>query len=676
MNSFNICNLYMGNSNKPPQVEFFICSVGAINEDLLSKLFPRRINNIMRELKEYDMYYIAKLYSGNNHLHKLIRDINAANNNNRRNNIILCFCDDNFGFDNHTRYWNRLIRSIADNVSEMDYPLVIILNPFKNNNFDFNKNFRNHHDKRTITILNIEQNNSPENIEHNYRLILSLFWEKHLYLNQEEIKPNEKNVNANLFRINSIEPTSSIKILETGFTRKGKSTLLNLISGNLIARESPQDFPLTNNSNEYTILSRRDNANNNEEEIVGGLKIIDTPGLEEGNNNNKRLIKDLINKSIEQYEKSLDVINYILFFLTPGPNFERINEFLQFLNSLRRIGIKTIFIINRDMPRRDGSPNSTKNTLIARLRRINCNNLLIRNGENILEVNLIEGRDENNNKINKIFDYIYNDLRKENEFIEHYNIVENINNELRLFNYLHNNTSFYRYITSPEDFIRRGEIRANLKIGFYITCIIGIGFSPIPLIDIPFFFFLISSMIVSIILGYGIKLRIFPYNEFFRFLFNDEAGEVIDNNLNAIRAGDNEIMRRSIARNQEEIERESYIKKILKSLLSRVRIGRYYIMGISFSFIAICTTRTLLLAISGIFDLIGLFFVGGIVCAIFNIPFTKRIGSKTKEFCNDYIQRRGTRATLLNELRSYIKAANIIHDLSLKNEWERNVEII
>jgi hypothetical protein len=123
----------------------------------------------------------------------------------------------------------------------MDYPLVIILNPYKNN-FDFDQNFRRHQDKRTITILKIERNNSPENIEHNYRLILSLFWEKNLYLNQEEIKLNEKNVNANFFRIKSIDPTSSIKILETGFTRKGKSTLLNLIFGKLIARESPQDF--------------------------------------------------------------------------------------------------------------------------------------------------------------------------------------------------------------------------------------------------------------------------------------------------------------------------------------------------------------------------------------------------------------------------------------------------
>ena len=675
MNSNKDSNLYMGNSNKPPQIEFFICSSGAINEDLLSKLFPRRINDTKRELNEYDMYYIAKLYSGNNHLNRLIRDVNTANNNNRRNNIILCFCDDNNNFDNHTQYWIRLINSIADKISEMDYPLVIILNPYENN-FDFDQKFRRHQDKRTITILKIKRNNSPENIEHNYRLILSLFWEKNLYLNQEEIKPNEKNVNANFFRINSIEPTSSIKILETGFARKGKSTLLNLIFGKLMARESPQDFPLTSKSNEYTIISRINNANNNEEEIVGGLKIIDTPGLEEGNNNNRRLLKDLINKSIEKYEQSLDVINYILFFLTPGPNFAGTDDFLRFLNSLRRNGIKTIFIINRDMPRRDGSPNTTRNTLIARLRRINCNNLLIRNGENILEVNLIEGRDEDNNKINKIFNYIYDDLRRENEFITHYNRVENINDEQQLFNYLHNNTTFYRYISSPEDLIGRGERRANLKIGFYKLCILGIGFSPIPLIDIPFFFFFLSLMIVSIIIGYGIELRKFPYNNFFSNLFNNEAGEIIDNNIYAMRAGGNEVMRRSIERNQEEIERENYIKKILRSLLSRVSIGRVYISGISFAFIAICTTRAVLLAINGIFDLIGLFFVGGIICAIFNIPFAERIGSRTKEFCRNYIQQRGTRAILLNEVRSYINAANMIRDLSKKNEWERKVEII
>ena len=52
----------------------------------------------------------------------------------------------------------------------------------------------------------------------------------------------------------------------------------------------------------------------------------------------------------------------------------------------------------------------------------------------------------------------------------------------------------------------------------------------------------------------------FPYKELFRFLYHDEVGEIIDNNLSAIKAGDSEIMRRNILRNQKEI---SYVRRIL-----------------------------------------------------------------------------------------------------------------
>ena len=61
MNSIKDFNLYMGNSNRSPQIEFYICSSGAINKGLLSKLFPRRINDTTRELNEYGICYIAGL---------------------------------------------------------------------------------------------------------------------------------------------------------------------------------------------------------------------------------------------------------------------------------------------------------------------------------------------------------------------------------------------------------------------------------------------------------------------------------------------------------------------------------------------------------------------------------------------------------------------------------------
>ena len=314
------------------QIEFFICSVGEICEDLLTKLFPTKISNTVRELKKDDMYYKAKIYNQNNPFQQMIKDINSNNSNNKKNNIILCFCKDDENINTHVDYWRQLINEIAKRIREVNSPLIIILNPFEDD-INFNELFQGHKDRRTITILRTMKNNSTDDIEHNYRLILSLFWEKNLYLNQKEIKPN-KNFNANYFRINSIELTSSIKILLTGFTRKGKSTFLNLIFGKLISRESPQGFPFTNVSNEFSILPDNNNLENQNEneEIFWGLIIIDTPDLIEVTIENQSNIKEIINDSIKKIEESLDVINYIFFFLTQRPIYQNIKDFFNFLN--------------------------------------------------------------------------------------------------------------------------------------------------------------------------------------------------------------------------------------------------------------------------------------------------------------------------------------------------------
>ena len=60
------------------------------------------------------------------------------------------------------------------------------------------------------------------------------------------------------------------------------------------------------------------------------------------------------------------------------------------LNSIRRIGIKCVFITNRGKPKADNSPNNIRDTLIEHLERVQFNNFLIRKTKDILEVNLIE----------------------------------------------------------------------------------------------------------------------------------------------------------------------------------------------------------------------------------------------------------------------------------------------
>jgi len=664
----------MGNSESI-QIEFFICSVGEICEELLNQLFPTKISNTVRELKKDDMYYKAKIYNQNNPFQQMINDINSNNWNKKRNNIILCFCNDDENINTLVDYWRILIKQIANQIREVNYPLIILLNPFEDN-INFNELFQRHKDRRTITILRTMKNNSIANIEHNYRLILSLFWEKNLYLNQKEIKPS-KNFNANYFRINSIDLTSSVKILLTGFTRKGKSTFLNLIFGKLISRESPEGFPLTNVSNEYSILSNNNNLENqnDNEEIFGGLKIIDTPGLIEGTTENQSNIKKIINNSIKRIEESLDIINYIFFFLNPFPNYQKTQNFFNFLNENAQKGIKIVFIINRDKPRRNGSPNTTKETLIDYLEQNNWSNLLINEGENILEVDLIEGQNEDNNKINKIFTYIHNDLINENNYINNQQLIQNLN-EQELINYLHNNSSFFSQISTPHDIINRGNKKASAVIKSHLSLITLTGFCPIPLVDIPFFFFFLSTMIVSIIISYGFSLIIFPYREFFSYVLEDESARlIIENNLEGIRGenGIEQISQRRVDDIGEQRERENFIKKFLESLIRTIGRGQNYVRIFAFSFLGCCIYRTIILGALGTLDLIGLFYVGGIVAAFINVPFSNKIGKRTKEFCENEISRRGTRNIIFNEIEGYRQAIKFIRDLSLRNEWERKV---
>ena len=54
-------------------------------------------------------------------------------------------------------------------------------------------------------------------------------------------------------------------------------------------------------------------------------------GFKEGNDINRKIIKELINISIEKYEESLDVIIYIFFFLTKYLIFRGTDDFLRFL---------------------------------------------------------------------------------------------------------------------------------------------------------------------------------------------------------------------------------------------------------------------------------------------------------------------------------------------------------
>ena len=646
----------MGNTNIE-EINIFCCSVsGEFLEELINKLFPRKINNTKRELINKEMHYKSQIYSGKSDKKNIIKDININITNNKNNNIIICF-DGNKNVESHLQYWKELVQLVNDpkkGVPIYNLPCIIFLYPFEEK-IDFNQLFSNDIDKRTITILKTMKNEDNVNIEINYRLIFSLLWEKNLYFNQMKIKPSA-NFNANLFRFN-VEPVNSINILLTGFSRCGKSTIINLIFDKLISRESLSPHPVTKNSIEYSY--RQHNDENDESD--SGIKIIDTPGIMVGNgrnDDNQRVIKKIINKSIQDANNIHENIHYILFLLDTSPNFEKKKEFLDFLNGIK---IPVIFIINK-VPYFD---NIRKRVIKDYLRTNHYNNLYNNliigdNWDNIIEVNLIEGV---KGKVNDIFKYIYLDLIKKNEFLINYSELDDDNVQEFFQNLNHKNNTLLNNVKGIDDIIIRGEKKADIAIYSFTSLIAGTGFCPIPGVDIPFYFVFLASMLTSIINSYGIKLNnTFPYKRFFSEIFdNQEAGKAIDDY--SINNSENKLSQ----------EQNQKVSKINKTIIGLVGGGTSIIAT---SILKIVTFRLVLLGINELFDFVPVvgWIAGGVVSAIINIPFVIKLSKNSKKFCKTLAKER-TASILRNIIEGYKNAVDIIKQLSERKNWERKIQI-
>ena len=166
----------------------------------------------------------------------------------------------------------------------------------------------------------------------------------------------------------------------------------------------------------------------------------------------------------------------------------------------------------------------TKTTLIEYLNTRQFNNLIRDNGNNILEVDLINGVE---GRTNEIFRYIYDDLthnnRLDNNAINEINRLQN----QELFPFLHNNYDLFSKISSENDLIERGRRKANFIIGGTIPLVIAAGFSPIPLVDIPIYLFLLAVMIINIFKAYGFQVNFENLENFFYIYFRQ-----INNNDN------------------------------------------------------------------------------------------------------------------------------------------------
>ena len=655
----------MGSSSPYLRLNISICGVNEINEQLINRLFPDEVNQNKRELrrKSDNIYYTAKIFRGQvNQQNTLNRIIEYINRNfdyvqNVRGefpkNILLYFSDQNATFQQNKQNFISIANRI-NTLPELKLPFIAFLSYGEIGEIrqGFQGEFEEFQDRRKITILklmriiNIDNNERERNKEINYRKILSYLWEMTLLLNQKPYTLS-KTLEANFFRIREVFPTVTINILLCGFSRKGKSTFTNMIFDKMATLENPSFLPVTSEIIEFLLPGQADENNI----VKGGVKIFDVPGLIEGTTDNMSNIEKLVDQSIKNQEYNFDVIHYILFFLSPAPNFQNTSSFLRKLNNFR---IKVIFIINRDQPRENGRPNITKQTLIAHLRSLGFNNLIIGEGNNILEVDLIRGVE---GRTSEIFRYIYDDLISNNRLDDNaFNQINALPNR-QLFNYLHNNLNFFSRISSVDDLIERGNRISNILTGSTIPLIIAAGFSPIPFIDIPIFILLTTLMLITILKAYGFNINIQIFRNFFNNFIegNNVNHPILHNN------DENTIRTRILGwlnRNFENINDED-TRFIMEQMIRIFGIR----IGIS--------------AILGVLDFVPLGFIAaGIIKSIINSHFIYDIGKKAKTFLTKKIRDSGGRQNIINICEGYRDSFSLFARLRDKNDWTRKIQIL
>ena len=296
----------------------------------------------------------------------------------------------------------------------------------------------------------------------------------------------------------------------------------------------------------------------------------------------------------------------------------------------------------------------TKQTLIYHLRTNRYNNLLINNGENILEVDLIKGTQ---GRINEIFRYIYNDLTSNNRFS--YDDINYINNcpPEQIYPYLGRHSNLFSKITSIDDLIERGNRKANIILASSISLATAAGFSPIPFIDVPIFLMIYAGLIIGIFKCYGFKIN----TNFIQLFFTTYYRE------NAIRN-----------RNGEHIRYENYILRLYHNFNQILQNENTDINEFTVAqLIRAISMRLVASTFLGGLDFIpGGFIVGGILNFFINTKFLNRLARETKEFAANKIKNNGGRENALNLIEGYRKSFRELKILRDRNDWSRKIEII
>ena len=351
-NKQNKQNEYIKINYRKPEMKIHICGLSEDYKKIIEYVFHQ--NKIIKEDNKKDKYIIEE-YQNALLTEEIIGKIDDNINNDKtkkgdsiENHAILCFGDDNN----------------IDSLFEITGLIRVIIVTKKD--FNLKKNFGKNFVKNIIT-----EGKSDEDLELNIKNSLE---DIDKYYNEENSEKEDISCPLNLLLV--------------GRRQSGKSTFVNLMLGKLLALEINDDEFSTLKVSKYIVHRENDDKENI-------IKIIDTPGVEIGNERENKAIKE-VNSFNENKEKQ--GINIILFFFNAASSLENCKNLLQEIDKFK---IPVIFIINKSIEKT--SPNQEIKTKISYFKKIGLSNLLnkknfvqanTKSGENFFGMDLIFGKIE------------------------------------------------------------------------------------------------------------------------------------------------------------------------------------------------------------------------------------------------------------------------------------------
>lgn len=341
----------------------------------------------------------------------------------------------------------------------------------------------NEFDSRNIDIIYYDDNDYLP-------LFTSLFY-KSCYFNEVGNEILIPNINSNNIE-KHIKNKHCFNILIIGKPGTGKSTLINIMNGEKIAKESTGGGKVTNEICQYKVR----NTN---------LVLYDTPGFGQSNELSKveKYIKNEINnmKAIkEKFHCVIYMLNY-----QEERNIEESERKL--INLLLDLNIPFFFVLNKSQKPRETKKNKRKikdhKTEILReelnIRFKNKINLI-----KVINVNLKINQSDNCFGLDELFTDLYNYY---NPFKINLNQLQLYSNDAKKTEELVKKSPFFEGLTCKEEILESLISISKKEITGFSAAAAAVGFIPIPMSDWPLLLTIQASMIIRIAALFGKNLK-------------------------------------------------------------------------------------------------------------------------------------------------------------------------